>query len=154
MIKVLTNDSQALVRALVDKGSQVSFIKKSLVNKLQLTVDTIKLPISGVVGHISYSYSKIICFNLKPHFYSDFELEVEAYVLPKITAYAPFCFIKADDLDHLRNLSLADPNFTAQIQVLLGASVLTSIVEGTVVRGCWMDSFWKFRCWFNMWFDS
>ena len=91
----------------------------------------------GVGGHISYSCSKIVCFNIKPHFYSDFELEVEAYILPKITAFVPFCSIKADDLEHLRNLSLADPNFSGrtQIQVLLGASVHASIVEGTVVRG-------------------
>ena len=137
MIKVFKNDAQALFRALVDQGSQASFIKKSLVNKLQLTLDTIKLPISGVGGHISYSCNKIVSFILKPHFYSDFELEVEAYVLPKITAYAPYCSIKADDLDYLKNLTLADPNFsgTAQIQVLLGASVHALIVDGPVVRG-------------------
>ena len=62
----------------------------------------------------------IVAAKSNPHFYSELELEVEAYVLPKITAYTPFCSIKADDLNHLRNLSLVDPNFsgTAQIQVL------------------------------------
>ena len=119
----------SLTRALVNHGSQASFIKKSLVNKLHLTVDLVKLPVSGVGGEINYSCSKMVSFKIKPHFFSDYKLEVEAFVLPKITAYAPNNKIKINELVHLKSLVLADPEFygRGQIELLLGASVHASL---------------------------
>ena len=47
------------------------------------------LPVSGIGGKIIYSCSKVSCFHIQPHFDSDFVLEVEAHILPKISGYAP-----------------------------------------------------------------
>ena len=131
----------SLIRALVDQSSQASFIKKSLVNKLHLTMDSVKLPISGVGGEINYSCSKMVSFKIKPHFFSDYELEVEAFVLPKITAYAPNNKIKINEFVHLKSLVLTDPEFygRCQIEVLLRASVHAFIIEGEVRRGGPLD---------------
>ena len=89
------------------------------------------LPVSGIGGKIMYSCSKVVCFNIHPHFDSDFVLEVEAHVIPKISGYVPTTSLEIDKLDHLKDLVLADPKFTkkGQIEILLGTTVQAAIVD-------------------------
>ena len=97
------NGQESLVRALVDQCSQASFIKKSLVKNLNLPVYSVKLPVSGIGGNIAYTCSKVASFFIKPHFVSDFEMEVEAHILPKISGYNPNSSVKFKELNHLKN---------------------------------------------------
>ena len=89
------------------------------------------LPVSGIGGKIIYSCSKVACFNSHPHFNSDFVLEVEAHIIPKISGYVPTTSIEIDKLNHLKDSVLADPKFTkkGQIEVLLGTTVHAAIVD-------------------------
>ena len=138
IVKLINDDGcEHLARALVDQGSQASFISESLFKRLQIPYKSIKLPISGVGGKTSFVCKKIVNFLLKSHFYSDFSLYIEAYVIPKITSYSPTANEFSSALSHIRGLNLADPGFCkrGQIEILLGASVHASIIEGEVKRG-------------------
>ena len=115
----------------MDKRSQASFIKQSFNKKLNLSVYSIKLPISGIVGDIAYSCRKVASFHIKPHFVSDFVMEVDPHVLPIISGYSPSSSVKFNELNHLRNLVLADPNFNGHgnIEVLLGTAIHAAIIN-------------------------
>ena len=139
VVRVVNEDGGELyARALVDQGSQASFISESLFKRLHIAYKSIRLPISGVGGKNSFVCKKIVTFVLKSRFfYSDFALSVDAYVIPKITSYSPTADGSSTTLDHIRDLILADPGFCkrGQIELLLGASVHASIIEGEVLRG-------------------
>ena len=98
---------------------------------------TIKLSISGVGGQNHFVCKKLVNFVLKSHFYLDFILSVEAYMIPKITSYSPAASKSSVNLKHVSGLLLADPDFSkrGQINILLGASVHASIIEGQERRG-------------------
>ena len=67
---------------------------------------------------------------------------IQAYVLPKISSYAPSASHETEYLNHIMGLTLADPGFCrwSQIEILLSTSVHASIVEGEVRRGAETDS--------------
>ena len=139
----LVNDEgvEYFARALIDQGSQASFISESLFKRMHVNYKSINLPISGVGGKNTFTCKKLVSFVLSSHFYSDFSIDVEAYVIPKITSYNPTASEGTEKLDHIVGLLLADPGFCkrGQIEVLLGASIHASIIEGKVRRGASTD---------------
>ena len=58
-------------------------------------------------------------------------MEVDAHVLPKISGYSPNSSIKINELSHLKNLVLTDPNFSGQeiIEILLGTAIHAAIID-------------------------
>ncbi|XP_069967556.1 uncharacterized protein [Bactrocera oleae] len=66
---------------------------------------------------------------------SNFKLE--AFVVPKITSVTPDTKINAEAWSHLKDLPLADPTFgtPGQVDLLLGADVLTDIFQEGLIQG-------------------
>ena len=125
------------VRALIDQGSQVSFISENLFQKLSLKYDKTRLPISVVGGKIIGSCKRLVTLIIKPRFQSRYSIIVEAYVIPKVTAYRPIVS-NTSHLPHIKNFLLADPTFwkTMKIDILLGASVHAQIIKDGIIKGC------------------
>ena len=74
---------------------------------------------------------------LKSHFYSDFSVSVNAYIIPRITWYSSTTNQTSVAISHIHGLSLADPGFykRGHIEILLGALIHALIIEGKVWRG-------------------
>ena len=138
VVKVCSNNGfEILARALIDQCSQASFITTSLFKKLHLKKQTAQLPVSGIGGKSDLVCSHMVNFDVKPHFYSDFTIDVEAFILPTISSYSPNLNINIQNFDHIKNLQLADPSFNkkGRIDLLLSTSCHASLIKGDIRRG-------------------
>ena len=93
-----------LARALIDQCSQASFISRSLLRKLRIPKKSTYLPISGVGGSSELACTQLVNFDVKPNFYSDFVLNIDAFVIPKTTSYSPNVNFEVKDLTYLSGL--------------------------------------------------
>lgn len=125
-----------IVRALLDQGSQASFITEAAVQFLRLK----KSPIRGVVSGIGNGKSSVANYMVKLVLQSltesGFEIEVKAYVLKNITSYLPDRQLEPIRWPDLEHLVLADPHFSKpnKIDVLLGADVYSEILRDGVKK--------------------
>lgn len=132
-----TGDWQ-VIRALLDQGSQASFVTEEVVQTLRLKKIAIKGMISGLGGDQTSVMSKhMVLLKIQSLIDPDFRCEVKAFVLNKITTYLPGKKLLAPDWTELNQLTLADPTYTApnKIDVLLGAEVYSQIIKEGVLRG-------------------
>ena len=126
-----------LVRVVIDQCSQVSIASQSLCQRLNLKHKPLHVLIHGVGNNAAAVSSEVVRFFIKPHFQSDFSCEVQALVLPRISAYLPPPIEGSLELSNLVNLDLADPDFMERghIDLFLGTSVHAKIIKGRVVIG-------------------
>ena len=93
------------------------------------------LPIWGIGGKSDYTCKKVVMFQVKPCFFSDFSIMVQVYVIPKVSSYAPTADPKTENLAHISNLTLADPVFCkrGQIEILLSTCNVVTIAKNTII---------------------
>ncbi|XP_049877906.1 uncharacterized protein LOC126375107 [Pectinophora gossypiella] len=124
------NGDTYILRALVDQGSQGSFITEAASQLLNLE----RTPVNGKISGVSNSsvvttkaMVKLIIHSTKD---GDTQLEVDAYVLKKLTSLLPSREFPQDTWPSTMQLDLADPNFhkPGSIDVLLGADVHANII--------------------------
>ena len=138
LVKIIDETGHIVTaRALIDNCSQASFISESLYKRLHIPYQSAKLPISGVLGKTSFVCKKWVNFILKPWFYSDFSMEIDAYVLPKVSSYSPNVEKEIQSLAHLSSLNLADPHFfeRGRIDLLIGTADYSSLIIGDIKKG-------------------
>ena len=108
------NGLRVLVRAIIDQCSQVSIASQSLYQRLKRKYTPIHAPITGVGVRAAVVSNETVRFTVFPRFQSDFSCEVDALVLPRVSAYSPPVVKGLLRLGHLEGLKLADPNFMDQ----------------------------------------
>ncbi|XP_022832838.1 uncharacterized protein LOC111360825 [Spodoptera litura] len=126
------------IRALLDQGSQACFITEAATQFLRLK----KIPVRGIVsglGHERPTISKyMVNLTIKSTVDHAFQLNLNAYVLNKITSYLPERSVSTSSIDwiNLNNLCLADPYFGTpnKIDVLLGADAYCCIMKEGIVK--------------------
>lgn len=113
-------------RALLDSGSQVSFITSELHKKLGLSVENRELIISGVGGIERKSYEQT-SLQLKST-NQQYETILEAFILPKITNQQPTT--RFPRLNISNNIKLADINYNipGKIDILIGAELYSDLI--------------------------
>ncbi|XP_072389640.1 uncharacterized protein [Diabrotica undecimpunctata] len=123
------------MRALIDQGSQSSFITEQAATSLGIKRKAVHAQISGIGNEDQRTSQWSVTLNLEAHFKNEFEIKTEAIVLRKITRNLPEKEIQMKERNH-RNLVLADPNFneTGSIDILLGAKEYTVILLDEVDR--------------------
>ncbi|XP_046587830.1 uncharacterized protein LOC124292981 [Neodiprion lecontei] len=126
-----------IARALLDQGSESSFVTESLAQQLRLRWHQATIPIIGVGAHQSAVTRGIVKLQLQSRAHTSFSCQVEALVLPRLTSYLPSFRLLVEDWPHLRGLNLADPSFAhpSQIDVILGADIYSNIIGQGVRRG-------------------
>lgn len=79
----------------------------------------------------------VAALQLRSRHETNFNLQINAFVLTKITAELPTRRIRMDGWNHLRGLKLSDPNFgnPGCIDLLIGADVWGLIVKEGFVNG-------------------
>ncbi|XP_055918573.1 uncharacterized protein LOC129950673 [Eupeodes corollae] len=123
------------LRALIDPGSDATFISESAARLLNLTQHQTNVNVSGlgkVSSGISHSYVNIM-FKSK---HSTFEGATKAYIFKSLTGLLPTHKMIPHNYDHLANLQLADPEFyvPAPIDILFGSDVYPDIILPEIIR--------------------
>jgi len=116
-------------RALIDQGSQKSFIAERVQVNLQLPTVPRICHVSGMGAQVSQT-SKKECFFTLASPKNDFRTQIRAVVLPKLTNWLPSTPIINLDLDEISDLDLSDPDFTrpGQIDLVLGSDVFPKLL--------------------------
>lgn len=119
------------VRALLDCGSQSSFVSKWLKDKLSLNSTQINpLKVIGIGNNCSNNV--VECCNLKINsLNSNFNTFLSCYVLPELTGCIPKVKINVVSLNLPKEVPLADPTFyqPALIDILIGADMFWDVLK-------------------------
>lgn len=116
------------LRALIDTGSQVSFITSRSARRLHLQMTSNSVNVSGLGSHAGIScpgyVSSIIDMPNSP------PLKIRLFVIDCISESLPSSFIDLAPWAHLHDLPLADPLLfqPAPVELLLGVDVLPHII--------------------------
>lgn len=124
-------------RALIDPGSETSLISESLARRLKLDRFQSIVSLVGVGTQPSQMTKGKVQLKIKPHFHSDYEYTIVAYILPNITSQIPSTNIVQDSWTHLKGIQLADPHFATagKIDLLLGADIYANIILEGLIKG-------------------
>ncbi|XP_051175592.1 uncharacterized protein LOC127290821 [Leptopilina boulardi] len=114
---------QTTARAMLDQGSEVSFISQDIVRKLRLPCYPANVTILGLENHKVGEAKTVATMTLRSVHAPDFHLEFQAYVVPKLTSRLPTRKIVEINLDWLGAEKLADPLYyqPGTIQLIIGA---------------------------------
>ena len=127
IVSVLNSKNQLIpCRALLDSGSQLSFITQALSGRLNLNITEKHLNLSGIGGQSNDVKAGLANIVLKSVLK---EIRVSAYILKQLTTSVP-----SKTLQHPKNLErfkLADPDYqySQPVDMILGVDVFEEIIE-------------------------
>ncbi|XP_031331852.1 uncharacterized protein LOC116162377 [Photinus pyralis] len=118
-----------VLRALVDPGSQASFITEQAAQVLRLPRQAVRAEISGLGRSEPTKATSKITIQLRPRHSSTFTLATDVVILKRITGELPSKSFEFNT-DRWRNQLLADPtlNKPGPIDILLGAEDYANII--------------------------
>lgn len=137
MVRVNSDNGRYIyLRALLDQGSQSSFITESASQRLGLRKEKVKVTISGIGDGQTISNSKVR-LEINAHFQQKLNLVLNAFVLRSLTRMLPSSDLHVSHWSHISGLTLADPEFatSSTIDLVLGADVYAEILLDGVRRG-------------------
>ena len=120
------------LRALIDPGSQDSFITSAAADALSLQKTRTNISVSGIGGTDAGKIASQVEINFTSHYPTRQQFSTSALVLPKLTSHLPERTIEPAAIPALpKNLLLADPEFaeSGKIDLLLGAGLFAEIVK-------------------------
>ncbi|XP_045490597.1 uncharacterized protein LOC123690703 [Pieris rapae] len=140
LVRARNNSGSSMtLRALLDQGSQASFITESAVQLLGLKKIKSNSVISGVGGdgNAPLDSKYVVQINLQSIQDESFTICVKAHVLKKLTSFLPVKEFVVHLWPNLPRMKLADPNFNkpSKIDMLLGADVYCQIIAEGLMRG-------------------
>ncbi|XP_023223405.1 uncharacterized protein LOC111624721 [Centruroides sculpturatus] len=121
-------------RLLLDNGSQSSFVSEAFVQRTRLPRETGKLRVIGL-GQTDSGVTKGIVKLQLQSIYDQFSLQINAFVLPKLTGILPAVKVNISDWKHIKNIDLADSAFNKprEIDILLGADYYHDVLTSTPI---------------------
>lgn len=130
-----SNGNTHLLRALIDQGSEASFVSARVVELLGLKRTNINGVVSGVGEGTKIPIKHLVDLSVKSRYNDEETIQVKAYVLKSISTSLPSKHIVID-WPELKTLQLADPAFytPGKIDMLLGADIFCKIIEEGLVR--------------------
>lgn len=131
-----SDGKRTTLRALFDSGSQGSMITRQIANFLNLESAPSDKRISGLGGNHSGKVNVMTVY-IQPWFESDYQLQVNCYILKSLTTALPETNLQPESWSHLKKLTLADPCFFKRgpIDILLGTDVLAEVMQKGLVKG-------------------
>ena len=121
-------------RALIDQGSESSFITEHVAQTLRIPKNKSSTTIYGI-GNNPYNCSSSIQFKIQS-IHSNYQLNVKALVLPFITKPVPSNKLNIN-WEHLQGLKLADPCFNqpSQVNILIGSDYYGHLILNGLRKG-------------------
>lgn len=141
IVNIVANGVIYTARALIDSGSQATFISEKLRRRLNLPSTRINAIVSGLNKALAGSTQELCNFIIRSPANPNFEIEVSGLVLPQLTGRLPSSTIRFPISYSFENLRLADPNFaqSGNVDILIGGDIYPQILlEG--VRKNILDS--------------
>ncbi|XP_029156123.1 uncharacterized protein LOC114946183 [Nylanderia fulva] len=125
------------VRALLDQGSNFSFISEALCQTMRAKRQRADLQIKGFGEKFTGSAKSRVSLRLTHCDKSDPTFPFTAYVFQRITSYAASRIQPVESWPHLKGLSLADPDPSSnhQIHMLIGADIYGSLLMRDLRQG-------------------
>lgn len=138
MVKVRSEQGHTIIlRALIDQGSQASFISEKATQVLKLKREPARGSIVGVASTRTY-ITQVVKLQVSSH-QDKFTMQLRAYVISKqLTTKMPTTTIVTNNWPHLQELDLADPSYNTPgpIDLLLGVKEYAQIIEdASIIRG-------------------
>lgn len=135
-VQVMSPSGGTYVRALLDQGSESSFVAESVVQLLGLTKKRASVALSGLGSTSAGTARARTQLVLRSRTDPNFELEAEALVLPQLTSHLPSDKFDDLDLQQFEGLTLADPDFSIskKVDVILGADVYGQLLRSGLKR--------------------
>ncbi|XP_049866249.1 uncharacterized protein LOC126366948 [Pectinophora gossypiella] len=132
------NKTSFVLRALLDQGSQASFVTEAAVQLLNLR----KVPGASIVSGLggdqgaTIASKSTVLIKIQSRLDPSFNITVKAHVLSKLTTVLPSRKIVIDVLPKLQSTELADPSFGTpnKVDLLLGAEVYSQILLVGLIR--------------------
>lgn len=120
------------IRILIDSGSQISAITESCAHRLGLTIQKWTVPVSGLAGACVPKVKGLTACTITPRYEAESKIDVNAWVLPKITVNLPSVPLSPSVKNAFSHLALADPTFDvpAPIDMLIGADLHHHVFDG------------------------
>ncbi|CAH2084595.1 unnamed protein product [Euphydryas editha] len=130
-----SNGFKHIIRALLDQGSQASFVSESTVQLLGL----VRKPVSGWVSGLGDGRMRIkntVTLRLESRHNPASYILVNAYVLHSLTSLLPSTNVSTSKWLEIDKLPLADPTYSTpgRIDILLGAEVYSEILLDGVMK--------------------
>lgn len=124
------------IRALIDPGSELSFISEKVVLQLHLAGIFSKLPILGIGGTPSGCTRGLVRANLPLIYSSSAITSISRHVMTHLTAWLPFTQFNDLTWPILKTINLADPNFFSPglIDMIIGADHYSQIIRSRIIR--------------------
>ncbi|XP_037827080.1 uncharacterized protein LOC119615079, partial [Lucilia sericata] len=118
------------VRALIDSGSEGTFISERVFHRLKLPSQSIDVQISGLNETVSAKVQYQCSFVLGSQINNDIAIPVTALVVPHLSSNLPAQTIAYSKFSNLPQIQLADPKFysSSKIDLLIGGDIFPSIV--------------------------
>ena len=126
-----------LGRALIDQGSETSFILDSLVKRLKLPTTPACVPIHRIGGKRALSAKGRATVKLSSRVDPRFSRDVETLILPSVTSYQPSIQTVVADWTHLFGVHLADSYeaFQTPDERILGVEIYAEILHDGIRNG-------------------
>ncbi|KAA5655338.1 hypothetical protein F3G58_31390, partial [Pseudomonas aeruginosa] len=131
------HNQTVVLRALVDQGSQASFLSEKAAQMLKLTRQPARGSIIGV-GSTRTNVDHVVQLKIGSRWNPSFEINIQAYVMSKqLTTKIPSKAVTVTHWPHLEGLNLADPDYfqPGSIDLLLGVKEYAQIVQPTLIKG-------------------
>lgn len=135
-IILITEDGNKIkARALLDPGSQTSFVTPNIIKQPRLKSCRTNIQVSGI-GNSTTQINQMVKIIIQCKDGTSDKMKVSCSVLNKITSSLPQIVINEKCLNIPRNLPLADKEFfiPSQTDVLLGAYLYYDIIEPGIVK--------------------
>ncbi|XP_048489204.1 uncharacterized protein LOC125491402 [Plutella xylostella] len=126
-----------MLRALIDNGSQASFISERAAQLLKLK----RIPCNGTitgVGTTKTTVKHVAQIEVLSSQDNKFSLKLKVYVMPtRLTSQLPTRVISERTWSHIHGIALADPGFNqpGPVDMLLGVEVCATIMKGEIIKG-------------------
>ncbi|XP_047540908.1 uncharacterized protein LOC125073870 [Vanessa atalanta] len=135
VVKSKSKNGCFVIRALLDQGSQASFVSEHIVQLLGLKRTNVNGKVSCLGdGHLNIKHA--VNVEIESRYEPVGKVCVNAYVLKSLTSLLPSREVRIPDWLELKSLPLADPEFSSpgKVDILLGADVYGEILQNGVKK--------------------
>ncbi|GFU46965.1 DUF1758 domain-containing protein [Trichonephila clavipes] len=137
-VKIFYNNSNEsfICRALLDPGSECCFISERVVNILGLKRKSSKISLRGIAGVTDGQTKGYVDVAIGSQS-SNERLEVNAFILNKVTSQMPSEFLDVKDLDYLKSIAFSDEEFMShkECDIILGYDCFFDILRSGKIVG-------------------
>ncbi|XP_054746732.1 uncharacterized protein LOC129251360 [Anastrepha obliqua] len=130
MVNIFHNNVNFTARALIDSGSECSFITERLKRRINLPSKRLHAQVSGVNNSISAQVRQACSLQLRSSIDPYVKINTIALVLPQLTGNLPTCLVSAMTRQAFPDLTLADKRFFVNepVDLVLGGDIYPQII--------------------------